>query len=61
MLTLQEAYRILDILPGTEKKEIKKKYRKLMMQVHPDAGTAFQGNYKYSAQEINSAYAVLMK
>lgn len=61
MLTVQEAYRILDILPGTEKKEIKKKYRKLMMQVHPDAGTAFQGNYKYSAQEINSAYAILMK
>lgn len=37
-MTLQEACRILGIPLGTEKKEIKKKYRKLMMQVHPDAG-----------------------
>ena len=61
MVTVQEAYRILGVRPGTEKKEIKKKYRKLMMQVHPDVVTSSRGNYGYSAQEINSAYAVLMK
>lgn len=61
MVTVQEAYRILGVRPGTEKKEIKKKYRKLMMQVHPDVATSSRGNYGYSAQEINSAYAVLMK
>ncbi|MDE7250432.1 MAG: J domain-containing protein, partial [Lachnospiraceae bacterium] len=61
MITVQEAYRVLGVLPGTEKKEIKKKYRKLMMQVHPDVATSFRENYGYSAQEINSAYAVLMK
>lgn len=60
-MTLQEACRILGISPGTEKKEIKKKYRKLMMQVHPDVGISSQDHYGYSAQEINSAYAVLMK
>lgn len=52
---------MLGILPGAGKKEIKKRYRQLMLQVHPDAGAASQGNYEYSAQEINAAYAVLMK
>ena len=61
MVTVQEAYRILGVLPGTEKKEIKKKYRKLMMQLHPDVVASLQKNYGYSAQEINSAYAILMK
>lgn len=60
-MTLQEACRILGIPLGTEKKEIKKKYRKLMMQVHPDAGISSQDCYRYSAQEINSAYEALMK
>ncbi len=32
-----------------------------MMRVHPDAGILSRENYGYSAQEINSAYAVLMK
>ena len=61
MVTVQEAHRILGVPLGTEKKEIKKKYRKLMMQVHPDVGISSQESYGYSAQEINSAYAVLMK
>lgn len=60
-MTLQEACQILGIPLGTEKKEIKKKYRKLMMQVHPDVGISSQDHYGYSAQEINSAYAALMK
>lgn len=61
MVTVQEAHRILGVPSGTEKKEIKKKYRKLMMRMHPDVSTSSQESYGYSAQEINSAYAVLMK
>lgn len=60
-MTAQKAYQILGILPGTGKDEIKKRYRKLMTQVHPDVGVSLQESYRYSAQEINSAYAVLMK
>ncbi len=60
-MTAQKAYQILGIPPGTGKDEIKKRYRKLMTQVHPDVHASSQETYKYSAQEINSAYAVLMK
>lgn len=60
-MTKQEAYQILGMMPGADKAEIKKNYRKLMRQVHPDTGPASQENYRYSAQEINSAYAVLMQ
>lgn len=60
-MTAQKAYQILGIPPGTGKDEIKKRYRKLMTQVHPDVCASSQETYEYSAQEINSAYAVLMK
>ncbi len=60
-MTAQKAYQILGIPPGTGKDEIKKRYRKLMTQVHPDVHVSSQETYEYSAQEINSAYAVLMK
>ena len=60
-MTAQKAYQILGIPPGTGKDEIKKRYRKLMTQVHPDVHASSQETYEYSAQEINSAYAVLMK
>ena len=60
-MTAQKAYQILGIPPGTGKDEIKKRYRKLMTQVHPDVHVSLQEAYEYSAQEINSAYAVLMK
>ena len=60
-MTAQKAYQILGIPPGTGKDEIKKRYRKLMMQVHPDVHVSSQETYEYSAQEINSAYAVLTK
>lgn len=61
VVTGQKAYQILGIEPGTGKSEIKKRYRQLMLQVHPDAGAWLQESYEYSAQEINIAYAVLMK
>ena len=60
-MTVQKAYQILGIIPGSGKDEIKKRYRKLMTQVHPDVSASLQENYKYNAQEINSAYTVLMK
>ena len=60
-MTAQKAYQILGIPPGTGKDEIKKRYRKLMTQVHPDVHVSSQETYEYSAQEINNAYAVLMK
>ncbi len=60
-MTAQKAYQILGIPPGTGKDEIKKRYRKLMTQVHPDVCASSQETYEYSAQEINNAYAVLMK
>lgn len=60
-MTLRKAYQVLGISQGAGKSEIKKRYRKLMQQVHPDANASLQGNYLYSAQEINHAYAILMK
>lgn len=60
-MTERKAYEILGIEPGTGKSEIKKRYRQLMLQVHPDVGASSRELYEYSAQEINIAYAVLMK
>ena len=60
-MTLRKEYQVLGIPQGAGKSEIKKRYRKLMQQVHPDANASLQGNYLYSAQEINHAYAILMK
>lgn len=57
----KRARQVLGIEPGTEKSEIKKRYRQLMQQVHPDVSTSSREIYEYSAQEINIAYEVLMK
>ncbi|MCM1385761.1 MAG: DnaJ domain-containing protein [Bacillus sp. (in: Bacteria)] len=56
-MTVKEAYRILGLTPGAKLQEIKKKYRELMMQVHPDTNSRNQ--YPYTVQEINAAYSVL--
>ncbi|MDE6607592.1 MAG: J domain-containing protein [Lachnospiraceae bacterium] len=58
-MTVKEAYNILGLPFGTELHEIKKKYKKLMMQVHPDASVHAKETYAYSAQEINTAYSTL--
>lgn len=60
-MTVAEAYQALGISPGAGKNEIKKRYRKLMLQVHPDVETSARERYGYSAQEINLAYSILMK
>lgn len=60
-MTVKEAYKILNLPPKTEWSEIKKRYRQLILQVHPDIGISPQEAYAYNAQEINLAYSVLKK
>ena len=55
-MTELDACRILGVEPGTGADEIKRKYRKLMHRVHPDA---VLGGGAGEAQEINLAYSVL--
>jgi hypothetical protein len=58
-MTPNEAYKILGLCPEAKLSEIKKQYRKLMMQVHPDSLTNNTSDYNYDAKEINLAYSVL--
>ena len=58
-MTRREAYKILGISPETSKDEIKKRYRQLMFQVHPDSGGSSAEGCRYSAQEINIAYELV--
>lgn len=37
---IREAYKVFGLAQGTELSEVKKRYRQLMMLVHPDANTA---------------------
>lgn len=60
-MTLAEACRILDISPEADMEQIKKQYRRLMLQFHPDVSGSSEVGYEYSVQEINLAYAVLKK
>ncbi|HJA91983.1 MAG TPA: J domain-containing protein [Candidatus Eisenbergiella merdipullorum] len=57
-MTEQEAYRILGISPGADEADIKRRYRKLMMRAHPDAGLE---NPIDDARKINAAYTLLKK
>lgn len=57
-MTIKEAYQVLGLPSGTGLTEIKKKYRTLMMQVHPDASIHIDAAHN-TAQEINTAYALL--
>lgn len=59
-MTIKEAYKIFGLAQGTELSEVKKRYRQLMMLVHPDSNTMGE-NYRYNAQELNHAYALLKK
>lgn len=66
-MNLQQARRILEITPEDDKTAIKKKYRRLMGQFHPDAqtsdnaGAAGASDSIRKAQEINEAYEYLKK
>lgn len=61
-MNLQQARRILGITPEDDKTAIKKKYRRLMGQFHPDAqaGESALDSIR-RAQEINEAYEYLKK
>lgn len=60
-MTKAMAYKILGITHGTDLTEIKKKYRQLMHQVHPDTEAFSTSAYDFTAQEINEAYDFLRK
>lgn len=60
-MTTNEALHILGLVASASKEDIKKRYRQLMTQVHPDVHEAFREDYPYTAQEINMAYALLEK
>ena len=55
----RDAYQILGLSAKASPQEIKKRYRQLMMQIHPDANTVSKETCGYTAQDINRAYAVL--
>lgn len=57
-MTKKEAYRILGLAPGAEIREIKKRYRQLMLTAHPDTGAV---RPVHDAQKLNAAYSVLKK
>lgn len=57
----KEARRILGITPDADPIEIKKAYRRLMLETHPDADVFSDGELTRRAQEINLAYSVLKK
>ena len=68
-MTIKEAYQILGIPVGTDFYEIKKRYRQLMLQVHPDSCEPFVSREPSMscapsvscAQEITAAYSVLKR
>ncbi len=58
-MTKKDAYKILGLPPQASAQEIKKRYRRLMLLVHPDAQASSAKACSYTAQEINRAYDVL--
>ena len=57
MTTKRDFYDILGIKKGTSKEEIKKAYRKLALEYHPDRNKTAEATEKF--KEINEAYEVL--
>ncbi len=61
-MNLQQARRTLGINPEDDKTAVKKKYRRLMGQFHPDAQSGEETSDSIRrAQEINEAYEYLKK
>lgn len=59
-MTKKEACRILGVMPDADRQEIKKRYRQMMRQVHPDGGVPAQ-SCRYPAHEVNLAYEILCR
>ncbi len=54
-MTVEEAWRVLGLEPGTSRDEIKKTHRRLIAGLHPD-----RGGSDYLAAKINQAKDVLL-
>lgn len=52
-------YKILSVSPKSKPEEIKRAWRKKMMEFHPDHHADAQEHYEKISREINQAYAVL--
>lgn len=59
-MTRKEALKILGLPPQADLVEIKKKYRQLMHQVHPDAASP-RRDILPGARQLNQAYALLKR
>jgi DnaJ like chaperone protein len=65
--TLEDAYKILGVSPNDDMKTIKKAYRKLVRQYHPDIIKSQNKDENYmkeatqKTQEINAAYEMIKK
>jgi len=57
MATKRDYYEILGVSKGAPLEDVKKAYRKLALEWHPDRNKSPQANEKF--KEINEAYAVL--
>ncbi|MGZ7044191.1 MAG: DnaJ domain-containing protein, partial [Methanobacterium sp.] len=57
MVEKRDYYEVLGVEKGSDKKEIKKAYRKLAMKHHPDVSDDPESAEKF--KEISEAYAVL--
>lgn len=60
-MTIQEAEKILGVNEADGAKEIKQQFRKLMSRHHPDVLQSDNPEHLQRAQQINEAYAVLLK
>lgn len=56
-MTQRDYYEVLDVSKNASSDEIKKKYRKLAMEYHPDKNNSNDAGEKF--KEISKAYAVL--
>ena len=57
-MTIQEACRLLGIRPGEDERIIRRKYHRLIRQVHPDESGADQDSL-VRAQQLNEAFALV--
>lgn len=60
-MTKREAYQTLGLPPGAPLTEIKKRYRQLITQFHPDTAPSPDGHSTHRAQRLNTAYSLLKK